>query len=43
MGGYVTDCSPDVLDTFVGHVEQVPGESSISITAMGGAIDRAAR
>ena len=40
MGGYLTDCPPDVLDTFVGHVEQVPGESSISITAMGGAIDR---
>ena len=40
MGGYVMDCRPDVLDAFVGHVEQVPGESSISITAMGGAIDR---
>jgi FAD/FMN-containing dehydrogenase len=40
MGGYLTDCPPDVLDTFVRHVEQVPGESSISITAMGGAIDR---
>ena len=40
MGGYVLDCPPDVLDAFVGHVARVPGESSISITAMGGAIDR---
>ena len=42
LGGYVADCSPDVLDAFVAHVEQVPGDSSISITAMGGAIDRVA-
>ncbi|MFL5685046.1 MAG: FAD-binding oxidoreductase [Chloroflexota bacterium] len=40
LGGYVTDCPPDVLDAFVAHVEDVPGDSSISITAMGGAIDR---
>ena len=40
LGGYMTDCVPDVLDAFVGHVESVPGDSSISITAMGGAIDR---
>jgi FAD/FMN-containing dehydrogenase len=40
MGGYLADCPPDVLDALVEHVEQVPGESSISITAMGGAIDR---
>jgi FAD/FMN-containing dehydrogenase len=40
MGGYVTDCTPDVLDAFASHVESVPGDSSISITAMGGAIDR---
>jgi FAD/FMN-containing dehydrogenase len=42
LGGYVADCSPDVLDAFVAHVERVPGDSSISITAMGGAIDRLA-
>ena len=42
LGGYVADCSPAVLDAFVAHVEQVPGDSSISITAMGGAIDRVA-
>ncbi|HET9083463.1 MAG TPA: FAD-binding oxidoreductase, partial [Candidatus Limnocylindrales bacterium] len=36
LGGYVTDCVPDVLDAFVAHVERVPGDSSISITAMGG-------
>ena len=40
MGGYVMDCPPDVLDAFVEHVKDVPGDSSISITAMGGAIDR---
>lgn len=40
LGGYVADCSPAVLDAFVGHVEHVPGDSSISITAMGGAIGR---
>ena len=42
MGGYLTDCVPDVLDAFVAHVERVPGDSSISLTAMGGAIDRTA-
>ncbi len=42
LGGYVADCSPQVLDAFVGHVEHVPGDSSISVTAMGGAIDRVA-
>jgi FAD/FMN-containing dehydrogenase len=41
LGGYVLDCSPAVLDAFVSHVEQVPGDSSISVTAMGGAIARA--
>jgi FAD/FMN-containing dehydrogenase len=40
LGGYVEDCSPAVLDAFVAHVEDVPGDSSISVTAMGGAIDR---
>ncbi len=42
LGGYVADCSPAVLDAFVGHVEHVPGDSSISVTAMGGAIARVA-
>jgi FAD/FMN-containing dehydrogenase len=40
LGGYVADCSPAVLDAFVGHVERVPGDSSISVTAWGGAIAR---
>ncbi len=40
LGGYVADCSPQVLDAFVGHVEDVPGDASISVTAMGGAIAR---
>jgi len=42
LGGYVADCSPQVLDAFVAHVEHIPGDSSISVTAMGGAIDRVA-
>ena len=40
LGGYVADCPPDVLEAFVAHVEDIPGDSSISVTAMGGAIDR---
>ena len=40
LGGYVADCSPSVLDAFVAHVEQVPGDATISVTALGGAIDR---
>ena len=40
LGGYVADCSPAVLDAFVAHVEHVPGDASISVTAMGGAIDQ---
>ena len=40
LGGYVADCSPQVLDAFVAHVEDIPGDSSISVTAMGGAIGR---
>jgi FAD/FMN-containing dehydrogenase len=40
LGGYLADCSPAVLDAFVEHVERVPGDSSISVTAMGGAIGR---
>ena len=31
-----------MLDAFVSHVEQVPGDSSISVTTMGGAIGRVA-
>jgi FAD/FMN-containing dehydrogenase len=42
LGGYVEDCSPAVLDAFVDHVEHIPGDSSISVTAMGGAIARVA-
>ena len=40
LGGYVADCSPSVLDAFVAQVEHVPGDSSISVTVMGGAIAR---
>jgi FAD/FMN-containing dehydrogenase len=40
LGGYVADLSPEVLDRFVGHVEHVPGETSITVTALGGAIAR---
>jgi FAD/FMN-containing dehydrogenase len=40
LGGYVEDCSPAVLNAFVAHVEHIPGDSSISVTAMGGAIAR---
>ena len=40
LGGYVADCSPRVLDAFVAHLEDVPGDASISVTAMGGAIGR---
>ena len=42
LGGYVGDCSPAVLDAFVAHLEHVPGDASISVTAMGGAINRVA-
>ena len=40
LGGYVEDCPPAVLDAWVTHVEHIPGDSSISVTAMGGAIAR---
>ena len=40
LGGYVEDCSPAILDAFVAHVEHIPGDSSVSVTAMGGAIAR---
>jgi FAD/FMN-containing dehydrogenase len=42
LGGYLADCSPATLDAFVAHVGDVPGDSSITITALGGAIDRVA-
>jgi len=42
LGGFVQDCSPDVLDAFVAQMDHAPGDSSISITMMGGAIDRLA-
>ena len=40
LGGYVADLTPAQLDAFVGHVERVPGDASISVSAMGGAIER---
>jgi FAD/FMN-containing dehydrogenase len=40
LGGYVEDCSPDVLDAFVALLGKVPGDSSISVTVLGGAIGR---
>ncbi|HSL76017.1 MAG TPA: FAD-binding oxidoreductase [Candidatus Limnocylindrales bacterium] len=42
LGGYLADCPSDVLDAYVEHVRTVPGDSSVSITMMGGAIDRVA-
>ena len=42
LGGYLADCPTDVLDGYVDHVRTVPGDASISITMMGGAIDRVA-
>ncbi|MEO8469491.1 MAG: FAD-binding oxidoreductase [Chloroflexota bacterium] len=39
-GGSASELSPSVLDGLVRHVEEIPGDSSISITAMGGAIAR---
>jgi FAD/FMN-containing dehydrogenase len=40
LGGNIAGCSSTVLDALVAHCERVPGDSSISITAMGGAIGR---
>jgi FAD/FMN-containing dehydrogenase len=40
-GGYIADCTPAMLDAFVEHVAGAPGEGSISITVLGGAIARA--
>jgi len=42
LGGNVADLTAAHLDALVAHCERVPGESSISITAMGGAIGRVA-
>jgi FAD/FMN-containing dehydrogenase len=42
LGGYLADLSAEALDALTAHVEQAPGESSIGITAMGGAIGRLA-
>jgi FAD/FMN-containing dehydrogenase len=42
LGGYVGDCPPSVLDAFVEHVARAPGDGSISVTMLGGAIDRVA-
>jgi len=42
LGGNIPDCSPRVLDALVAHCEHVPGDSSVSITALGGAIGRVA-
>jgi FAD/FMN-containing dehydrogenase len=41
LGGYVRDCSPAALDAFVEHVARAPGDGSISVTMLGGAIGRA--
>jgi FAD/FMN-containing dehydrogenase len=40
LGGNIADCSDAVLDAFVAHVEDVPGDASISVTVLGGAIAR---
>lgn len=40
LGGYVADLPEAVLDAFVSHVEDVPGDASISVTMLGGAIGR---
>ena len=40
LGGFVADCTEAVLDAFVEHVDGVPWDASISVTMMGGAIDR---
>lgn len=40
LGGYVADLSPAALAAFAAQVEIVPGDASISVTAMGGAIGR---
>jgi FAD/FMN-containing dehydrogenase len=42
LGGFVGDCTPAMLDAFVGHVETRPGDASVSVTVMGGAIGRIA-
>jgi FAD/FMN-containing dehydrogenase len=42
LGGLVPVSSPAVLGACVAQVEQVPGDASVSVTMMGGAIDRLA-
>ncbi|HET9851791.1 MAG TPA: FAD-binding oxidoreductase [Candidatus Limnocylindrales bacterium] len=42
LGGFLADCTPAMLDAFVGHVEDRPGDASISLTVMGGAINQVA-
>jgi FAD/FMN-containing dehydrogenase len=42
LGGFLADCTPAMLDAFVGHVEDRPGDASVSVTVMGGAIGRVA-
>src|SRR4029078_5880873 len=40
LGGYVEDVSAAALEALVAHVAHLPGDASISVTAMGGAIGR---
>jgi FAD/FMN-containing dehydrogenase len=40
QGGHADDLRPETLDALVAHAADAPGESSISITALGGAIGR---
>ena len=42
LGGNIADASAQVLDAFVNHASRAPGEGSVSITALGGAIGRVA-
>ena len=40
LGGNVADASPRALDAFIEHAARAPGEGSIALTALGGAIGR---
>ena len=40
LGGFVDDLTPAMLDAFVRHVEDRPGDAGVSVTVMGGAIGR---
>jgi FAD/FMN-containing dehydrogenase len=42
LGGNIADASSQVLDALVDHASRSPGEGSVSITALGGAIGRVA-